>query len=305
MSSPATRSASVGSLGAVALLGTLTFFWGTNWPIMKIVLGEMPVWWFRTVCLFGGGFSLMAIAVAGGQVVRLRRAEIGPLLLCTALNIIGWHLCSAYGVSLMPAGRASIIAFTMPVWASLMSVRVLGEPMTGNKIVALVLGVAGLAVLIGPDLWVLQAAPVGALFMLGAAVCWAAGTVSFKRPDWSASVVALTAWQLILGGIPISIGAVLFEGTPDFVSAMSPTGWYALAFVIAFPMIFCQWAYMKSVRLFPASLAAISTLGIPVIGTYSSALILDEPVGWREFGALVLVISALASVTLLPALRRK
>jgi drug/metabolite transporter (DMT)-like permease len=59
------------------------------------------------------------------------------------------------------------------------------------------------------------------------------------------------------------------------------------------------------VRLFPASLAAISTLGIPLVGTYSSALILDEPVGWREFTALVLVISALATVTLLPALRRR
>jgi drug/metabolite transporter (DMT)-like permease len=304
VSAPATRPAAIGSVGAVALLGTLTFFWGVNWPIMKFVLGEMPVWWFRAVCLLAGGGSLMVIAVASGQVVRLRRREVGPLLLCTALNIVGWHLCSAYGVSLMPAGRASIIAFTMPVWASIMSVFVLGEPLTGNKIVALLLGLAGLAVLIGPDLWALQAAPVGALVMLGAAVSWAAGTVAFKRPDWSASVVALTAWQLLLGGVPITLGAVLFERTWD-TAAMTSTGWYALAFVIAMPMIFCQWAYMKSVRLFPASLAAISTLGIPLVGTYSSALILDEPVGWREFTALVLVISALATVTLLPALRRR
>ena len=74
---------------------------------------------------------------------------------------------------------------------------------------------------------------------------------------------------------------------------------------IALPMIFCQWAYLRSVRTFPASLAAISTLGVPVIGTYSSALILDEPVGFQEFGALVLVCMALATVLVIPALKRR
>ncbi len=68
-------------------------------------------------------------------------------------------------------------------------------------------------------------------------------------------------------------------------------------------MIFCQWAYLRSVRTFPASLAAISTLGVPVIGTYSSALILSEAVGFQEFGALILVRMALATVLIIPFLK--
>lgn len=53
--------------------------------------------------------------------------ELAPLLLCATLNIVGWHLLSAWGVSMMPAGRASIIAFTMPAWTALLGVFVLGD----------------------------------------------------------------------------------------------------------------------------------------------------------------------------------
>ena len=294
----------VGSAGSIALLGALTFFWGANWPFMKIALSEIPVWWFRTVCLFVGGGGLILIALLSGQSVRVCRTEIPALLLCTLFNVIGWHLCTGYGVSLMPAGRAVIIAYTMPVWASIMSSYLLHEPLTRNKIISLILGVCGLAALIGPDFIALGTAPIGAALMLGAAVSFAAGTVAFKRPQWSAPVTVLVGWQLLLGGIPIFVGAVIIEDPFDFTT-VSSAGLYALAYVLAFPMIFCQWAYFKSVRMFPASLVAISTLGIPLVGTYSSALILGESVGVRELTALLLICSALGTVLLLPALKKK
>jgi drug/metabolite transporter (DMT)-like permease len=71
---------------------------------------------------------------------------------------------------------------------------------------------------------------------------------------------------------------------------------FALTYLIAFPMIYCHWAYFTLVRIFPASVAAISTLAIPVVGVFSSALILDETVGFSEIVALILVVSALAIV---------
>ena len=68
------------------------------------------------------------------------------------------------------------------------------------------------------------------------------------------------------------------------------------------PMSFCQWAYFKVVGLLPASVAAIGTLAIPVIGVYSSHLVLGEAVGVSELLALLLVLSALVLVLLVPAL---
>lgn len=293
--------ASGGALPATGflLLAGLTLFWGLNWPFMKLALSEIPVWTFRTICLFGGGGGLLLITRLGGRRVRPRRREILPLVVCAVFNVIGWHLFSGYGVSLMEAGRASIIAFTMPVWAALLSVPVLGEAFSWRKGAALILGMASLMLLIGPDAVALGRAPLGALCMLGAALTWAIGTVAYKKVAWDADVTMVVGWQLLIGALPISLGMMLIEGGPA-VAGISSTAWMATAYILLFPMLFCQWAYFSVVRLFPASIAAIGTLMIPVLGVLSSALMLDESVGFRELLALLLVCSALAVVLIQP-----
>lgn len=285
------------------LLAALSLFWGLNWPGMKIVLEELPIWWFRAMSVAAGAFGLLTIAYFSTGVFRPARSELRPLLVCAVFNIVGWHLFTGYGVSLMPAGRASIIAFTMPVWAAVLSSVLLGEPMTRFKLAGLAMGVAGLAVLIGPDLLVLQTAPLGALFMLGAAISWAIGTVLFKRSEWTSPVVALIGWQLLIGALVIAPGAMLLEPVPD-LTELSGRSIVALAYLFALPMVFCQWAYFKVVRMFPAAIAAIGTLAVPVVGVYSSALILGEPVGWMEFTAMALICGALTTVLVIPALGR-
>jgi drug/metabolite transporter (DMT)-like permease len=59
-------------------------------------------------------------------------------------------------------------------------------------------------------------------------------------------------------------------------------------------MIYCHWAYFALVRIFPAGIAAIGTLAVPVVGVFSSTLILNEPVGLSEVAALALVVTALS-----------
>ena len=285
------------------LLAALTLFWGANWPGMKLALAEIPVWWFRSICLSCGGAGLLALAWASGQRLQVPRNELRPLLICAVFNVVGWHIFSGYGVSLMPAGRASIIAFTMPLWAAMLGSLVLGDRLTGRRLLGLAVGLSGLAVLIGPDLRAAQAAPFGAFFMLGAALSWAAGTISVKHFTWSLSTAVLAGWQLIAGFVVVFPVALLLETPPEW-TGLSTGALISLAYVIALPMLFCQWAYIKVVRLFPAVLAAIGTLAIPVVGVFSSALVLDEAVGPRDFASLALVCGALA-IVLLPAARRR
>jgi drug/metabolite transporter (DMT)-like permease len=193
----------------------------------------------------------------------------------------------------MNASRAVIIAFSMPLWATVLSGIILKERITPVRVIALGIGLAGLAFLIWPQLATVGAAPVGVMFMLGAAMSWATGTVLIKRTKWYTPTTVLTGWQLLLGSIPVVIGALLLEPAgASFEISMSAVT--ALAYIIVFPMIYCHWAYFSLVRLVPAGIAAISTLAIPVVGVFSSALILSEPVGLNETAALVLVISALA-----------
>jgi len=284
------------------LLGSLTLFWGLNWPTMKIVLDEMPVWTFRSLCLIAGGGALLIIARLGGRSLRVPTNEIWPLVVCALFNIVGWHLFSGYGVSLIESGRAAIIAFTMPVWAAVLGWFVLGERLTGTGLIGLALGVLGLAVLMGLDLAHLGAAPMGALFMLGAAMSWAAGTVLMKRHKWSIPVGVLAGWQLMIGAVPVTIGAVLIDPLTNPL-ALSGPAIAAMVYVLVLPMVFCHWAWFSVVRLFPAAIAAAGTLAIPVVGVLSGAIMLGEPLGWREISALVLVCAALVFVLLIPAWR--
>ncbi len=281
------------------LLAAITLFWGINWPIMKTALTEIPPWTFRLYCLVFGGTGLLLLVKVSGRSLAIPKKELKPLFLVSFLNITGWHLFSAHGLLYINAGRASIIAFTMPVWAAILSPFILKERMTKARLLGLVLGISGLAIIIGPDLKVFGSTPVGAFFMLIAALSWAAGTVSIKYYHWTMSIALLTAWQLLLGGIPIVIGALILES----VTVIFEISWQvtiALVFVILVPIIFCQWAWFKVVNLFPATLAAIGTLLIPIVGVFSSALLLGESIGFQELASLTLIVIALAIVMIRP-----
>ncbi len=277
----------------IFLLITLSLFWGLAWPAMKISLSEIPPWTFRSYCIVLGGIGILILARANGFKLKLPLQELKPLCFVALFSITGWHLFSAHGILRMTAGRAAIIAFTMPLWANILSALLLKEHITSTRILALGIGLGGLALLIWPEIEAVGAAPLGAVFMLGAAISWATGTVLIKRTDWNTPTTVLTGWQLLLGGIPVVMGALFFE--PSGISFdISARAIIALTYIILFPMIYCHWAYFSLIRIFPASIAAISILAIPVVGVFSSSLILNEPVGINEVVALVLVVTALA-----------
>ena len=67
-------------------------------------------------------------------------------------NIAGWNGLVLFGVQQLPAGRSAILAYTMPIWATLISLVLLHEPLSTRKIVGLVLGMLGMALLLGDDI---------------------------------------------------------------------------------------------------------------------------------------------------------
>ena len=124
-----------------------------------------------------------------------------------------------------------------------------------------------------------------------------------KPSDWKLPTLSNIAWQLLMSAIPVTVIALIIEPFPP-LGELSPRAMIAFAYIIIFPMSFCQWAYFKTVGLLPASSAAIGTLMVPVVGVYSSHLILDEQIGIYDIAALLLVLSALVMVLLIPAWQR-
>ncbi len=139
----------------------------------------------------------------------------------------------------------------------------------------------GIGVLLAPDAAAFRAAPLGAGFVLMAAMGWAAGTVTMKTAGFSRSVAQMTGWQLIIGGMPIAIAA-LWRDPPLHDLSLSHETILVLAYIIALPMIFGQWAWFKALDRLPGTVAAVGSLAVPVVGLVSSALFLGEPLGARS-----------------------
>ncbi len=171
-------------LTAALLLALTSSVWGISWPVMKIVIGEMPVLTFRVVIAWGSGIVILAIAALSGSEFRLHRRDIGPAMLAAALSISGWFYLSTLALTMMPAGRASVLAYTMPLWAFLAAIWLTGERVTVNRVLGLGFGLATVLVLTVEEFARFGRVPLGVIVTLTAAASWGLGTVIQKKITW-------------------------------------------------------------------------------------------------------------------------
>jgi drug/metabolite transporter (DMT)-like permease len=280
-------------------LAALWLVWGTSWPAMRTVFLEMPVWQFRAVtCLIGGAALLLMARLAGGT-VRLARGDWLPLALASVFNMTVWHVTSGYGLTMIGAGHAAVVCYTLPVWTALLSALYLKERLTLRVVSGLVLGMGGVAVLASHDFAALGSNPLGLAFVLAAAMSWGVGTILIKRRRWSAGMNTLAGWQLLMAAAPIGLIALLTERFA--LDQASNAALLSAAYILVFGVVVGYALWFKVVSLFSATIASIGALVTPVIGMASSALLLGEPIGWREVVALALVLSAVALVVFRPA----
>jgi drug/metabolite transporter (DMT)-like permease len=254
----------------------------------------MPVWQFRAVTCLVGGVALLAMAKLAGGPVRLARGDWLPLALASMFNMTVWHVTSGYGLSMIGAGHAAVVCYTLPVWTALLGAFFLKERLTPRVFAGLALGMGGVAVLASHDFRALGANPLGLAFVLAAAMSWGVGTVLIKRRRWSAGMNALAGWQLLMACVPIGLVALLTERFT--LHQASDAALLSAVYILIVGVILGYALWFKVVSLFPATIASIGALVTPVIGMASSALLLDEPIGWRELVALALVLSAVALV---------
>jgi len=280
------------------LLGALTLLWGFNWPMMKLALAELPVWTFRGACIGFGAIGLFVIARVQGLPVRPQRDQWVRLALTALFNVTCWNVLIGYGVSMLPSGRSAILAYTMPLWTVILSALFLRERLTMRKVLGVVLGMGALILLLGTELIQISASPAGAMLVLAAALSWATGTVIMKRWPTHLPTTSFVAWQLTLGGGPVMAGALILDWGQWHPISIPAT--IALLYNMFIAFVFCHWAWFKIATSAPASIAALSTMMIPVVGVISGILVLGEKPGWQEFAALWLVALSLATV-LIPA----
>ena len=282
------------NIGWLLLIG-LSLAWGANWTANKISLQDISPWTHRTYSCFGGGLGLYLLCRLGGLPLLVPRRDRRMLIITAFLNVSVWQVSLAFAVLMMKAGQAAILAFTMPLWTVVLSVLILKEPARPRLIIALALGMAGLSIMVLESMAEGGTAdPAGIALILFGAICWAGGTVLTKGHDWSIAPLTLTTWQVLIGGVPPLIIALGFD-TLDITDAGNEA-LLALAYTIVFGMIFAYYAWFTVLDRFPASVASIGTLLIPIAGMFTGWLFLAEAITLYDViaGALIMVGVALA-----------
>jgi len=288
--------------GDITLVILIGVFWGLNWPAVKFILGEVPPWSLRAVGLSSGAVLLTALALFFRQSLRPASAERLPLLMAGLLSVLGFNVFTAFGQLHTQTSTAAIIAFTMPMWAAAFSALFLRETLTQRRIGSLVVGMLGLTMLVSEDVAGFYSRPLGPVFMLGAAISWAAGTVVLKSRIWSIKPIAQAAWMLGVSAPVAILASLLFEfGGHLQIPSLAVIA--AMGYHILFPMVICYVAWSILVGRLPASVAAMGTLLVPIVGVTSAAVLLGDALSWQKLSALALVLLSIGLTFTGPAQR--
>ena len=217
-------------------------------------------------------------------------------MLAALLNVTGWMVLMGLALLWLPASEAALIAYTMPVWASLLAWPVLGERPTSLRIGGAGDGVCGAGRHHGRQRHYATTEKLpGIVMALSGAVGFALGTVLTKKLPIPLPPIPAAAWQIGLGCFPIVIIGFAVETT--HIEKVTQLGWWLLAYstVIQFCIAYVSW-FAALARL-PASVAAIGTMAVPVIGVVASAISLGEPLGLTQIVALVFTLAGVVLAT--------
>ena len=293
-SKPTTR-ARIAPAGLLFLAIT-SLGWGFNWPVTKYLLGELPPLTLRGVTGMIGALLLAVFAVICRQSLKIPRDQWPRLVVAAVLNVTGWMVLMGLALLWLPASEAALIAYTMPVWASMVAWPVLGERPTVLRTISLVMAFAGLASIMGGNGFTASVEKLpGILMALGGAIGFALGTVLAKKLPIKLPPITAAAWQIGIGCFPVAIVGLAIETT--HLEEVTELGWFLVFYstVIQFCVAYVSW-FAALARL-PASVAAIGTMAVPVIGVVASAIALHEPLGPGQIAALILTLCAVVLAT--------
>ena len=302
--SPAKTSIPLTRGTAYAVLAALVLIWGLNWPIMKLVVQAMPPLWFVVTRLTVGAICLFAFLIATGRLARPTRADWPVICSVSIFQMWLFMALTTIGVQFIPAGRSAILAYTSPLWVLPAAVWLFGERLTRWKLLGMVLGFAGLVVLLNPASidWSDGNVLLGNFLLLIGAGMWAIAILHTRRHRWHLSPLQLAPFQMALLIVPACFLAWALEG--PFRADWS---WQLIAMLVyngPLATAFAFWASVSIQRALPSTTVSLSYLAVPAWGLIASTLWLGEALPASLILGGVLILLGVAAIAIADTRRR-
>jgi drug/metabolite transporter (DMT)-like permease len=227
-------------------LTLVVVLWALCFPLIAVGLSAAPPLYFAALRAFVAGLGLLLPALLLRRPLPSRNTWpglVGAALGATSLGFTGMFL----GGGIISPGLATVLTNTQPLIAAVLAYAALGERLGRGGVAGLLLGFAGilLIALSGSRGEGTITTPLGVAYVLLGAVGVAGGNVLLKRLAGRVDPLMATAWQLLLGGLPLLLASLVFEApfrvtwSVTFVVVLLALGLLgtALAFVLWFSLL--------------------------------------------------------------------
>jgi drug/metabolite transporter (DMT)-like permease len=234
-----------------------------------------------------------AATAAAGLVTPPGLAQWGGMAVVGTLLLAFGNGGVSYAEQTLPSGLAALLVASVPLWMALADRAINGQRIRAVGWLALVIGMAGIAVLARPSG---SGGVLAVLVVLGASVSWGIGSVLAGRMPAPASPLLGSAMQMLTGGVALTGLAAatgeLARVDPGRVSAQSLLG---LLYLIGPGSLLAMTCYVVALRRLPTSAVSTYAYVNPVVAVSLGALILGERLTLTTLlgGAIVVVSVAL------------
>lgn len=262
-------------LSIYLLFAGLIIVWGLSWPVIKIGLLTFSPLWMNVIRLALATIALFVICLCT-RTIKIPRKADWPMLLIIGIFQIGlFLLLITTGLQYVSAGHGAILAYTTPLWVTPVAVWFGKEALTRSKLIGLILGFAGMLLLVRPwELdWHYSTLLLGNILLLSAALSWAIAMLYTRYATWHSTPLQLIPWQMLIALVPFALYTMYAEPFPQ---QWDWSGVLATCFLGLLSTGFGFWAMVHIGRLLPVISTALWLLMVPVVGVISAQLLIHE-----------------------------
>ncbi|HXO01959.1 MAG TPA: DMT family transporter [Stellaceae bacterium] len=277
---------------AFVYLAIIVLTWAGNWPLMKLALGQVAPLEFVLLRLCGSLLLIAPALLVARQPLSPLRGERLALLWVGALQVAGFLICSIIGLSILPAGRAIVLAYTMPLWAIPIGLFIWPEPHGRAQLIGAAIGFAGLVLFMNPGLvdWGDPRILAGNALLLLASILWAFGSCLYRRHSFRTPFWVQTFWQLAVSIVPVA--AIVIAIAPG------PVRWSGglIAIVVYNAVVTTALGYFlwgKVLSMMPAAMAGQVLTVTPIGGFVLSLLIFGGTLTLDVIVSILLIVAGI------------
>jgi len=264
------------------LFAVICALWGLNFVAAKVSLRYADPLFLAAVRMSATGVVLLALGRVSTGRWFCRRELVPVLLAFSTFNCFGLQALMYEAQAHVSAGLAGIILYTYPIITAIGARFLLSEHLTRTKVVGIVCGFAGVALVAGLG----SGSGLGEIEMSGAALSWAIGTIVFKRYLSDENVFLVSGWAFVLGSL---MADVALGATGSFTVSSNPELWWWLAFAIVGGSVITNMIWLQLLKRDNAGVAASQLFMTPLFSLLFGWLILSEHAGASQLAGAVLV----------------